>query len=148
MNGQERVKAKMQESSRRDFLKLATTGLLSAAGLIGLGGLIRFLDFESAPPPKTVFDLGSASKYPAGSLTMLPEVPAVLFSTRTGFRALSLVCTHLGCTVEQATDGFKCPCHGSRYDPQGKVLKGPALKPLPLLRIETTADGRLLLHTD
>ena len=116
-------------------MKLATTGLLSAAGLIGLGGVLRFLDFESAPPPKTVFDVGSASKYAAGSRTMLPEIPAVLYSTPNGFKALSLVCTHLGCTVEQAGEGFKCPCHGSRYDAQGQVLQGPALKPLPTLRV-------------
>jgi cytochrome b6-f complex iron-sulfur subunit len=138
----------MPNPPRRDFLKLATTGLLSAAGLLGLGGLIRFLDFETEPPAQTTFDLGSASKYPAGSLTMLPDIPAVLFSTQTGFRALSLVCTHLGCTVEQVTEGFYCPCHGSRYDTQGKVLRGPALKALHPLRVETTSDGRLILHTD
>jgi cytochrome b6-f complex iron-sulfur subunit len=138
----------MPNPSRRDFLKLAATGLLSAAGLLGLGGLIRFLDFQTEPPARTIFDLGSASKYPAGSRTMLLDIPAVLFSAETGFKALSLVCTHLGCTVEQAHDGFYCPCHGSRYDVQGKVLRGPALKPLRFLRVETTADGRLLLHTD
>ncbi len=138
----------MTNPSRRDFLKLAITGLLSAAGLLGLGGLMRFLDYETEPPAQTVFDLGNASRYPAGSRTMLPDIPALLFSTQTGFTALSLVCTHLGCTVEQATDGFACPCHGSRYNARGKVLRGPALKPLRSLRIETTADGRLLLHTD
>jgi cytochrome b6-f complex iron-sulfur subunit len=138
----------MQNSSRRDFLKLATTGLLSAAGLIGLAGLMRFLDYESEPAPQTVFELGSPSKYPAGSRTVLLEVPAILFSTQTGFQALSLVCTHLGCTVEPAAEGFACPCHGSRYNPEGKVLRGPALKPLRALRTEITSDGRLLLHTD
>jgi cytochrome b6-f complex iron-sulfur subunit len=137
----------MPNPSRRDFLKLATTGLLSAAGLIGLGGLIRFLDYEAEPPRKTVIDLGNGSQYPAGSRTMLPDVPAILISTPSGFTALSLVCTHLGCTVEQSANGFQCPCHGSRYSPQGDVQRGPARRPLEELKVETTPDGHLLLHT-
>lgn len=46
------------------------------------------------------------------------------------FVALSLICTHLGCRVRKARDGFECPCHGSRYDLQGKVINGPAAKSL------------------
>jgi len=37
----------MPDASRRDFLKLATTALLTASGLLGLAGLIRFLDFST-----------------------------------------------------------------------------------------------------
>jgi Rieske Fe-S protein len=45
---------------------------------------------------------------------------------------LSAVCTHLGCIVswnalEQSWD---CPCHGSRFSPDGKVLNGPAIRSL------------------
>ncbi len=138
----------MPRASRRDFIKLTTTGLLGAAGLIGLGGLIRFLDYEAESGGNPVIDLGSASKYPPGSRTLLPDVPAVLISGKKGFTALSLVCTHLGCTVEQADAGFQCACHGSRYSADGKVERGPARLPLRALRLETTSDGRLLLHTD
>ncbi len=137
----------MPAPTRRDFLKFTTTSLLSAAGLLGLGGLIRFLDFQTEAPPKRIIDLGSSSKYPAGSRTLLPDVPAVLLSTEQGFTALSLVCTHLGCTVEPSANGFQCPCHGSRYGPQGEVQRGPSRRPLQALQVETTKDGRLLLHT-
>ncbi len=138
----------MPRPSRRDFIRLATTGVLSAAGLIGLGGLIRFLDFEGEQPPVTTVDLGDAAKYPPGTRTMLPDVPAILISTDKGFTALSLVCTHLGCTVEQAPEGFQCPCHGSRYTANGEVLQGPARLPLRKLRLESAANGHLLLHAD
>ncbi len=134
--------------TRRDFLRLATTGLLSAAGLVGLGELLRFLTFEDASAPKTVFDVGAASQYPVGSRTVLPDVPAVLLVTATGIKAMSLVCTHLGCTVEESDGGFKCPCHASRYDAQGNVERGPARLPLRQLRVEQTPAGHLLIHTD
>lgn len=51
-------------------------------------------------------------------------------------------CTHLGCTFPwNANDGqFQCPCHGSRYDAQGNVLRGPANRPLKLARVEVKGD--------
>ena len=57
-----------------------------------------------------------------------------------GYYALSLVCTHLGCAVNVTETGLLCPCHGSRFDRQGKVLTGPATKPLARLRIREAGD--------
>jgi cytochrome b6-f complex iron-sulfur subunit len=131
--------------SRRDFLKLARTALLTISGLLGLAGLLRFLGYQSQPPAPTEFDLGPASGYPVGSRTVLPDVPALLVHTDKGFTALSLVCTHLGCTVESQPDGFTCPCHGSRFDLQGNVTHGPASKPLTALRVVIDTDGKLQL---
>jgi cytochrome b6-f complex iron-sulfur subunit len=138
----------MSDLSRRDFLKLARDGFLYLSGALALGGLLRFLDFQPDPAPKTEFDLGLASSYPLNSRTLLADIPAVLLHTESGFSALSLICTHLGCTVEQKDGIFACPCHGSRFDTDGKVIHGPAAKPLQSLRVEVTAEGNLKLFTD
>lgn len=142
--------AKMSDArlSRRDFLKLTRTVLLTTSGLLGLGGLVRFLGYQSQPPAPTEFDLGSASDYAPGSRTILPDVPAVLIRGGEGFTALSLICPHLGCTVEKQPEGFTCPCHGSRFDMDGMVKGGPAGKGLGALRVETGSDGKLKLFTD
>lgn len=41
-----------------------------------------------------------------------------------------LKCTHMGCRIEKAIDGYICPCHGARFNDEGHVTKGPALKNL------------------
>ena len=137
----------MNDISRRDFLKSTRDGFLYLSGALALGGLLRFLSYQTEPAPQTEFDLGPATNFPLNSRTLLAEIPAVLLHTESGFSALSLVCTHLGCTVEQKTDGFTCPCHGSRYTKDGKVTRGPAEQPLRILRVEVTNTGTLKLFT-
>ncbi|MBC7898313.1 MAG: Rieske (2Fe-2S) protein [Cytophagaceae bacterium] len=46
------------------------------------------------------------------------------------YAALSPICTHLGCTVEVQGAYLVCPCHGSTYERTGKVVRGPAERPL------------------
>lgn len=47
------------------------------------------------------------------------------------------ICTHLGCTVDwnDQQSRFICPCHGSQYDAEGRVLQGPAQRSLPLITV-------------
>ncbi len=137
----------MSELSRRDFLKMARDGLLYLSCALTLKGLLRFLDFQPDPAPPTSFDLGPASSFPVGSRTVLSNIPAILIHTESGFSALSLVCTHLGCTVETKDDGFACPCHGSLYARDGSLRQGPAAQPLTALRIEKNVADNLILHT-
>ncbi|NJN01675.1 MAG: cytochrome b6-f complex iron-sulfur subunit [Leptolyngbyaceae cyanobacterium RM1_1_2] len=52
-------------------------------------------------------------------------------------------CTHLGCTFPWNPNDqqFQCPCHGSRYDSDGRVVRGPAPLPLKLVRVAVKDDA-------
>ena len=60
--------------------------------------------------------------------------------------AISSVCTHKGCKVRVAADqSFYCKCHGSTFDRNGKVIKGPATRDLPRLSVTQDDSGHLLV---
>jgi isorenieratene synthase len=60
--------------------------------------------------------------------------------------AVSLTCTHQGCTVQKAADGkFHCPCHGAVFAADGKVLKGPAQRDLPKFKVVQRQDDEVQL---
>jgi Rieske Fe-S protein len=61
--------------------------------------------------------------------------------------ALSSICTHRRCTLNLAPDhSFICPCHGSTFDPEGAVTRGPAQHSLPQLPVRTDERGRVLVQ--
>lgn len=55
-------------------------------------------------------------------------------------------CTHLGCTFpwNSLDQQFQCPCHGSRYAPDGSVIRGPAPLPLKIVQV-MTIENRILI---
>ncbi|MBD2663037.1 amine oxidase [Richelia sinica FACHB-800] len=60
--------------------------------------------------------------------------------------AISLTCTHQGCTVHKAADGqFHCPCHGAVFTAEGKVVKGPAQRDLAKFKVVKKQDEQLQL---
>src|SRR5690606_21892132 len=69
----------------------------------------------------------------------------IVIRTATGnvpasFVALSLICSHMQCTVnyDAAASGFKCPCHGSEYNLSGAVTMGPAPSSLKKYTVAVT----------
>jgi len=59
---------------------------------------------------------------------------------------INAICTHLGCVVpwDAAAGKFICPCHGSQYDPAGKVVRGPAPLSLALTQVAVENDQVVL----
>lgn len=59
---------------------------------------------------------------------------------------VSSVCTHFTCMVSPEQDGtFRCRCHGSTFDPQGRVTQGPAVADLPVLPTQINGKGHLIV---
>lgn len=131
--------------TRRNFLEMAWKGLLGLSSVLGLVGLVRFLSHQPYPTPPSRFDLGPFELIDRQKASIINEAQAVLIPTASGFEAYSLVCPHLGCLVELKKDHFLCPCHSSRFDLQGQVLKGPSDQPLRRLQIEINEEGNLIL---
>lgn len=55
-------------------------------------------------------------------------------------------CTHLACPVayDKTSNGFACPCHGGKFDCDGKVTAGPPPRPLVQLRVRQEGDDAVL----
>jgi Rieske Fe-S protein len=135
---------------RRAFLR-TTAGVLSAAAGAALGlPIVRAL---FVPPPaggSAWSRVGPIAALPAGSPVEMKfetlaedaflrtrEVRSVwaVRSGAGGIEVYSPVCPHLGChylwNPERAR--FECPCHASVFAPDGRVLSGPAPRPLDTL---------------
>ncbi len=75
----------------------------------------------------------------SGCILEVDGVVAAVYRRQDGsYERRSALCTHMGCRVawNETEATWDCPCHGSRFTPDGAVLSGPAETPLPLL-----ADG-------
>lgn len=138
----------MSDMTRRDFLKLTRSVLLWASGILGAAGLARYLNYQPDPPPPTRYEVGTVDSFPLDSQNVIADIPALLIHKREGFQALSMRCTHLGCTLErQNSMVLACPCHGSQFDIlSGGVIKGPAVDALTYLQIEVTPEGMVVIY--
>lgn len=84
---------------------------------------------------------------PAGAIKVQPEGmqdPVYVLATASGFTAVSPICTHRGCTVDVSGERLVCPCHGSTYDRDGRVLKGPAQRALQRFTVSRSGDDLFL----
>jgi cytochrome b6-f complex iron-sulfur subunit len=156
--------------SRRQFFNRAITAtfgtFLAAQGLYYLAFFWPKLtggfgaDIDAGP----VSDLRTQVFTPAGAVLPLfiPEARAYLVpapeelsaqfegqSVATdGLMALYMRCVHLGCRVPWCapSQGFECPCHGSRYNAAGEYFGGPAPRNLDRFVVENQG-GRLIIRT-
>ena len=77
------------------------------------------------------------------------ETLAVSRSEDGSLAAVSPRCTHLGCYVgwNSAERTWDCPCHGSRYLPDGSVIEGPAVRDLGPRQVPGSADSSTRTRT-
>ncbi|MBI5150293.1 MAG: ubiquinol-cytochrome c reductase iron-sulfur subunit [Candidatus Omnitrophica bacterium] len=131
--------------SRRDFLELSAVWACATAWVLTVIGLLKFPKPALLPDISNKFKIGKPEDFPVGSAKILADKNTVIFRDEEGLFALSLVCTHLGCIVSKTSEGFSCPCHGSKYDKKGNVVKGPAPRALDWFEISQLPSGKLVV---
>ena len=134
-------------ADRRDFLWKVGCAALGVATLEAAGSTLRFAKAPVSYGPAQRRVLGELARFPPGDPVYVEDAGVFILRDAKGMRALSAPCTHLGCTVrsDRASGGFICPCHGSRYDAEGKVLAGPAPASLHFVRVDQDRHGRLVV---
>jgi cytochrome b6-f complex iron-sulfur subunit len=122
--------------TRRDFLGLASLWAAASAMVFGLIGMLRLPKAAVLSSPSKRFRVTLPETLPPGEAFTPAGRNVAVFRDQQGVFAISRVCTHLGCIVKPTAEGFECPCHGSRYDRDGLVTKGPAPRPLQWLEVK------------
>jgi cytochrome b6-f complex iron-sulfur subunit len=126
-------------TSRRQFIMLG----IATVGAAWAGTLIQSRLFPQPSTQEAKPVEFSLSELPVGGVKIITYAgtQAIVIRTSVGIRALSLVCTHMGCIVQwQANEKeFYCPCHSGRFDQFGDVLAGPPV--VPLEQYPVTVDG-------
>ncbi|HWB57846.1 MAG TPA: Rieske (2Fe-2S) protein [Chthoniobacteraceae bacterium] len=122
--------------NRRKFLALATA--VVTAGCSGV---------TTTSGPSRVIDAGPAEAFATdGVYDKFRNLGFFLIRKEGKLSALSAICTHRKCTLDAETDrSFYCHCHGSTFDPAGKVTAGPATRNLPALETAIDARGHLMV---
>jgi len=139
--------------NRRAFLSwgaAGTTALCSGVA-VSLGAVVRFLMPSVFYEPPQTFKIGTPGDFSFGAPTFLVDEKIFVFRDRDrGFAVANAVCTHLGCTVAyfQSDHEFHCPCHGSVFAGSGKVIHGPAPRPLQWFEVTLARDGQLRVDKD
>ncbi len=142
----ERGDEKLRVKSRRRMVGLLTGGFLTANLLM----FLRFFFPRTIFEPRTQFRIGLPADYAIGVDTRFQKSNRI-WVVRTADRLFVIYasCTHLGCTPDWklSESKFKCPCHGSGYDPEGRNYEGPAPRPLDRAYVELDPQGRIVVDT-
>jgi menaquinol-cytochrome c reductase iron-sulfur subunit len=143
-----------EQTSRRRFLA-AVVGAFSAliALAVGIPFVAALIKSSGRNRKRSFAELASLDSLPVGTPVDLPftEVSADAFieresmhhvwAVRTSAAAVTVyspICPHLGCRYDwdARLSRFMCPCHGSVYTLDGRVVSGPAPRPLDALPVE------------
>jgi cytochrome b6-f complex iron-sulfur subunit len=134
--------------SRRGFIKYA---LLGFSGIATAAGVLTPVIAYLWPPGKGAAAAGGGPVAVAATEDLPPGTgqvysvnnkPVIVVSTPDGYKALSAVCTHLGCIVfwNEQRQVIACPCHEAYFGTNGAVISGPPPAPLEVYRVQVEGD--------
>ncbi len=126
---------------RRRFLQVvAQGGVLAGASSIGLGCSGGLSGNYAA---------GNVSALPVDTLQAISGASLAIGRDSGGVYAMTLICTHASCDMATqgsvSFEGVDCSCHGSRFDANGNVLRGPASSPLEHYEVTIDSAGAITI---
>jgi Rieske Fe-S protein len=133
---------------RRDFL--AKTAFWTTAGTLAFAalGVARMPKPGVFPGQSSLIKIGLPGDFPVSADPIrVPGQNLYVIHDEQGFGVIAGICTHLGCVVASTPEGFDCPCHGSKFGHDGKVVRGPAPSPLLWYELALAADGQIVVDT-
>lgn len=129
---------------RRDALGLMSLWSMGAALLFATIGMLRLPKAAVLASPSKKVKVQLPDTLADGEPFVPPGRSMAVFRQAGQIYAISTVCTHLGCIVKPSAAGFACPCHGSEFEADGTVRKGPAPRPLDWLQV-TVSGGAVIV---
>ena len=126
---------------RREFV--VSCAVMSAALLAGCASMVTHPVPVAAGRIRVALGQFPELARADGAIKLQPDGmddPIYLLARADGFVAVSPICTHRGCTVDVHGERLVCPCHGSTYDREGTVLKGPAQRALTRYTVTRAGD--------
>jgi cytochrome b6-f complex iron-sulfur subunit len=141
--------SELKQNRRKFLLRLSWTGL----GLFLTTFLAAVLNFfwpRVPDRPSRSFQVGFPEDYQPGQVVYYRAKKLFVVRDEKGFYSLSARCTHLGCLVVWNRDHrmFLCPCHGGKFDAEGRNVEGPPPRPLDLLALRLGDNGSLVVDPD
>ncbi|MCF8225226.1 MAG: Rieske 2Fe-2S domain-containing protein [Bacteroidales bacterium] len=132
---------------RRSFIRRISIALASIAGIFLGASFLKQFAHRHGEQGKRI-RVGRLSDFPVDTYTYINDHKIFVYRDHEGIRSVSAVCTHLGCIIQRTDEGFECPCHGSCYSEEGKVVSGPAPTALAWYKMERTPDGKFIVDLD
>jgi cytochrome b6-f complex iron-sulfur subunit len=127
-----------------------TTVAIYTAKILGPKAIGGFFFPRVLFEPSPVFSVGYPAEYVSGTVTTLKSRKIFIVREGNRFKAISVICQHLGCAVYWTKEKniFECPCHGSKYYKNGVNFAGPAPRPLYHFQVSLSDDGKLVVNTE
>lgn len=128
----------MADVSRRSVLIGAALSPLAAPA----AGCAQAGKVPVAPPPTAGQTLTAADDVPVGAAKIV-DGTVVTQPSPGVFKGFAARCTHAGCALALKDGKIECPCHGSIFELDGSVARGPAVAPL-IARPVTVRGGEIV----